>query len=54
MQKCVGRGMHVQSRSHQEEQWFVGTQLAARKVSELMELAAGVVPGNARPLIQAL
>ena len=54
MQQRVGCRMHMQRGSDQEEQRLVGAQFSARKVSEALELTAGVVPRDSRPVVEAL
>ena len=54
VQQSVNRRMHVQSGSDQEQQRLSRAEFAEGKVSEALELAASVVPGHARPVIQTL
>ena len=54
MQQGIRCRMHMQSGRHQEEQRLVGAQLSSRKVSEALELAAGLVPRHSRPVVQTL
>src|ERR1700684_184697 len=46
--------MHMQRRSHQEQQRLISAQFSPGKISKALELAASMMPGNSRPVIQSL
>jgi len=46
--------MDVQGGSDQKQQGLSRTEFAKWKVSEALELAASMVPGHARPIVQTL